>query len=50
MNSIKSVSLEDAQRVIQAGIAKAKQIGSPSNIAVADAGGTLLAFARMEEA
>lgn len=50
MNSIKSVSLDDAQRVIQAGIAKAKEIGSPSNIAVADAGGNLLAFARMEEA
>lgn len=50
MNSIKSVSLEDAQRVIQAGIAKAKKIGSPSNIAVADAGGNLLAFARMQDA
>jgi uncharacterized protein GlcG (DUF336 family) len=50
MHSIKSVSLEDAQRVIQAGIAKAKEIGSPSNIAVADAGGNLLAFARMEGA
>lgn len=50
MNSIKTVSLEDAQRVIQAGIAKATQIGSPSNIAVADAGGHLLAFARMQDA
>lgn len=50
MNSIKSVSLDDAQRVIQAGIAKAKEIGSPSNIAVTDAGGNLLAFARMDEA
>jgi uncharacterized protein GlcG (DUF336 family) len=50
MHSIKSVSLDDAQRVIQAGIAKAKEIGSPSNIAVADAGGNLIAFARMEEA
>jgi uncharacterized protein GlcG (DUF336 family) len=50
MHSIKSVSLDDAQRVIQAGIAKAKEINSPSNIAVADAGGNLLAFARMEDA
>lgn len=50
MHSIKSVSLEDAQRVIQAGIAKAKEVGSPSNIAVVDAGGELLAFARMEDA
>src|SRR5262249_32447261 len=41
---------DDAQRVIQAGIAKAKQINSPSNIAVADAGGNLLAFVRMENA
>lgn len=50
MHSIKSVSLDDAQRMIQAGIAKAKEINSPSNIAVVDAGGNLLAFARMEDA
>ena len=50
MYSIQSVSLDDAQRVIQAGIAKANEIGSPSNIAVADAGGNLLAFARMQKA
>ena len=50
MRTITSVSLVDAQRVIEAGIAKAKEIGSPSNIAVADAGGNLLAFARMEDA
>ena len=50
MHTINSVSLDDAQRVIQAGIAKAKEINSPSNIAVADAGGNLLAFARMEGA
>jgi len=50
MQSISSVSLDDAQRVIQAGIAKAKEINWPCNIAVADAGGSLLAFARMEGA
>ena len=50
MYSSQSVSLDDAQRVIQAGIAKANEIGSPSNIAVADAGGNLLAFARMQKA
>lgn len=50
MLSINSVSLDDAQRVIQAGIAKAKEINSPSNLAVADGGGNLLAFARMEDA
>lgn len=36
--------------MIQAGIAKANEIGSPSNIAVADAGGNLLVFARMQKA
>jgi uncharacterized protein GlcG (DUF336 family) len=44
------MSLDDPQRIVQAGITKAKDIGSPSNIAVADAGGNLLAFARMEDA
>ncbi|MDB5397972.1 MAG: cobalamin adenosyltransferase [Rhodospirillales bacterium] len=50
MHAITSVTLDDAQRVIEAGIAKAKEINSPSNIAVADAGGNLLAFARMDDA
>jgi uncharacterized protein GlcG (DUF336 family) len=50
MREIKSLSLDDAQRVIQAGISKAKEVHSPSNIAVVDAGGNLVAFARMEEA
>lgn len=50
MHTQETVSLEDAQRVIQAGIAKAKEIKQPANIAVADAGGNLLAFARMENA
>lgn len=42
-----SVSLDDAQRVIAAGRAKAEEISSPSNIAVVDAGGNLVAHARM---
>jgi len=50
MHTISSVSLADAHRVIDAGLAKAKEIGSPANIAVADAGGNLLAFARMDDA
>ena len=50
MHTQETVSLEDAQRVIQAGIAKAREIKQPANIAVADAGGNLLAFARMENA
>ena len=38
-----TVSLDDARRVIAAGEAKAREIGSPSNIAVVDAGGNLVA-------
>ncbi|GAB3150654.1 hypothetical protein GCM10027258_49020 [Amycolatopsis stemonae] len=45
-----SVSLEDARRVIAVGEAKAAEIGSPSNIAVVDAGGNLVAHIRMDEA
>ena len=43
-----SVSLDDAQRVIAAGQAKATEIESPSNIAVVDAGGNLVAHVRMD--
>ena len=50
MHDILSVSLVDAQRVIDAALAKAKEIGTPANVAVADAGGNLLAFARMDGA
>ncbi|UMB69536.1 GlcG/HbpS family heme-binding protein [Mycobacterium paraterrae] len=45
-----SVSLDDAQRVIAAGLSKAEEIASPSNIAVVDAGGNLVAHARMDGA
>ena len=45
-----SVSLEDAQRVIAAGQAKASEIGSPSNVAVVDAGGNLVSHIRMDHA
>ena len=45
-----SVSLDDAQRVIAAGQAKATEIESPSNIAVVDAGGNLVAHVRMDGA
>jgi uncharacterized protein GlcG (DUF336 family) len=41
------MTMEKAQRVIAAGIVKAKQIGQPMNIAVVDAGANLPAFARM---
>jgi uncharacterized protein GlcG (DUF336 family) len=45
-----SVSLEDAQRVIAAGQAKAAEIGSPSNVAVVDTGGNLVSHIRMDHA
>jgi uncharacterized protein GlcG (DUF336 family) len=44
------MTLNKAQLIIEAGIAKAKEIGQPMNIAVVDAGGNLLAFERMENA
>lgn len=46
----KSVSLDDARRIIAAGEAKGAEIGSPSNIAVVDAGGNLVAHVRMDGA
>lgn len=50
MLTITSVSLADARRIIAAGEAKAAEIGSPSNIAVVDAGGNLVAHVRMDGA
>jgi len=44
------VSLEDARRVISAAEQKAKQIGQPMNIAVADEGGNLVSHVRMDGA
>ncbi len=44
------VSLEDARRVIAAAEKKATEIGQPMNIAVADAGGNLVAHVRMDNA
>ncbi|MEO8727016.1 MAG: heme-binding protein [Acidobacteriaceae bacterium] len=44
------VGLEDARRVIAAAEKKAREIGSPSNIAVADEGGNLVAHVRMDGA
>ena len=42
--------LEDARRVIAAAEKKAAEIGQPMNIAVADAGGNLVAHVRMDNA
>jgi uncharacterized protein GlcG (DUF336 family) len=41
---------EQARRALDAGIAKAAEIGSPSSIAIVDDGRNLLAFARMDGA
>jgi uncharacterized protein GlcG (DUF336 family) len=44
------VKLEDARRIIAAAEKKATEIGQPMNIAVADAGGNLVAHVRMDGA
>ena len=44
------MTMEKAQLIIAAAIAKAKEIGQPMNIAVVDAGTNLTAFARMDGA
>ena len=45
-----AVKLEDARRVISAAEKKAKEIGQPMNIAVADGGGNIVAHVRMDDA
>ena len=45
-----SLDLADARRIIAAGERKASEIGVPYNIAVADAGGGLVAHVRMDGA
>ena len=44
------VRLEDARRVIAAAEKKAKDIGQPMNIAIADEGGNLVSHVRMDGA
>jgi len=48
--SIQSLTLADARRLIAAGERKATELGIPYNIAVVDAGGALIAHARMDGA
>ena len=43
-----ALTLEDADRMVKAAIAKAKEININLSVAVCDAGGHLLAFNRME--
>lgn len=45
-----SVTLADARRIIAAAEKKAAEIGQPMNVAVADAGGNLVAHVRMDGA
>ena len=44
------LSLEEAKKIVQDAEAKAKEIGVKMNIAVADVGGNLVAFERMDNA
>ncbi|HVV09425.1 heme-binding protein [Amycolatopsis sp.] len=44
------LALADAQRVLDAALAKAVEIGQPMNVAVVDDGAHLLAFARQDGA
>src|ERR1700760_4058238 len=44
------IQLADARRIIAAAEKKAAEIGQPMNIAVADAGGNLVAHVRMDNA
>lgn len=44
------ITLTDARRIIAAAEKKAAEIGQPMNIAVADAGGNLIAHVRMDNA
>jgi len=44
------VTLKDAKRIIEAAEKKATEIGQPMNIAVADAGGNIVAHVRMDKA
>ncbi|BBG04722.1 MULTISPECIES: GlcG/HbpS family heme-binding protein [Pseudonocardia] len=45
-----SLTLQDAEKALSAGLAKATEIGQPMNVAIVDAGGHLVAFARQDGA
>ncbi len=47
---VKRLSLEEARKLIAGAAAKAREIGVPMCIAVADEGGNLIAFERMDGA
>ena len=45
---INTLTLADAREIIAAGESKAQALGVPYNLAVVDAGGSLIAHARMQ--
>ncbi|AXT20085.1 heme-binding protein [Flavobacteriaceae bacterium AU392] len=49
-NSLHNISLAQAEKIIAAAKAKAKEIDTKMNIAIVDAGANLLAFVRMDDA
>ena len=49
-NTVNTLSLADAKGLIAAAEDKAAELEVPSNIAVVDAGGNLIAFSRMDGA
>lgn len=48
--TLDTLTLADAKRMLEAGEAKAANLGVPYNIAVVDAGGALIAFTRQDGA
>ena len=48
--TVKDVSTEHAQKIIETAVAKSKELGLKMNVAVVDAGGNLKAFVRMDGA
>jgi uncharacterized protein GlcG (DUF336 family) len=50
MLEIKSLNLADAQQLMTLALEKAKEIKSPSNVAIVDANGYLLSHVRMDDA
>ncbi|RRN63870.1 heme-binding protein [Caulobacter sp. 602-1] len=47
---LESLTLSDAKLMLAAGEAKAQALGLPYNIAIVDAGGSLIAFVRQDQA
>lgn len=47
---VKVISHEAALAAIEAGVAKVRELGQPSCLAIVDAGGNLLAFLRVDDA